>query len=105
MRELALLAVASLVLGCASKKSTSIPAPVAQLAQPSAALAFDPPVAYLLPEYVLARNFRQQAAYVGYDQTITTFSYIETDDRQYHFDKFNDFERRAYSGRSTVSYR
>ena len=105
MRVLALLVVASSIVGCASKRPAPVPAPVAQLAQPSAALAFDPPAGYPLPDYVLARGERQDRAYVGYDQTIMTFSHVETYDRQYHYDRFNDFERRAYSGRSTISYR
>ena len=109
MRCLALVAIGLLAVGCASsKKKQSEPAPppaVAQLAKPSAALAFDPPAAYPLPEEVLARDFRERNAYVGYDQTIATFSYVRTDDRQRLFDKFNDFERRAVSRRSTVSYR
>lgn len=105
MRSLLLVVLASLAVGCASRREKPAPAAVAQLATPGAALAFDPPAAYPLPEFALARNDRDRQAYVGFDQTIVTYSYVETDDRQYLYDRFNDFERRAYSGRSTVSYR
>ena len=106
MRSVVLIALLGLTVGCASNRQKSVaPAPVAQLTAPSAALAFDGPMTGALPEYALNRPGREGGAYVGYDETIVTWSYTRTDDRQYLFDDFNDYDRRAYSARVGVSYR
>ncbi|HEV7298606.1 MAG TPA: hypothetical protein VGN72_04515 [Tepidisphaeraceae bacterium] len=107
MRSLAVILSLGLITGCASHrdKTTAPPPPVAQLSQPSAALAFDVPGMQPLPEYVFARDLRQHAAYVGFDTAITTYAYVRTDDRQYIYDRFTDFERQAVSAKMWVSTR
>lgn len=115
MRCAVLLIAGLLLSGCASRAKTSVsmePQPEATLASyryedaSAAALAFDPPVlagAYL-PD--LDRSVRGEAAYVGYDEVITTFFYLRNDDRQiFHGDGADRYERRAISERFGVSYR
>ena len=106
MRGLAVIMSLLLVTGCASKsKKNAPPPPVAQLSQPSAALAFDVPGVMPVPEFVFGRDFREHAAYVGYDEAIVTYAYVRTDDRQYIYDRFTDFERQAVSAKTWVSVR
>jgi len=106
MRCLAAIVLIGLTLGCsATRHKNAPPAPVAQRSAPAAALAFDGPVNGTLPEYALDRPSRDPVAYVGYDLSIVIYSYTRTDDRQYLFDQFNDYDRQAYSTRIGVSYR
>jgi hypothetical protein len=94
------------IMGCASQHAdVEKPPAVAQLARPAGALAFDPPVSLQLADEVLARGPRQPAAFVGYDETSIVYSYIQTDDRQILFDRFNHYDRRAIITRLGVSYR
>jgi hypothetical protein len=91
-------------MGCASQQSNGKKS-VAQLAKPAAALAFDSPVGLPLPADALARAPRDRAAFVGFDQTSVVYSYIQTEDRQILFDRFNHYDRRAFFTRICVSYR
>lgn len=94
--------------GCAADRSKPVEATqplVFRRPAPAAALAFDAPTGLVLSYQALARDYRDPAAYVGYDDIVTTYSYTLTDDRQYLFDNFNDFERRVISARTSVSYR
>lgn len=105
MRCVLAMALLVLTVGCASQAPVEPPAPVAQLAAPAASLAFDAPAGGVVPEYVWNRDGRGPEAYVGFDESTITYSFIQTDDRQYLFDKFNDYDRRVYSTRVGVSYR
>jgi len=68
------------------------------------ALVFDPPVTASDPAPDLSRDGRQASAFVGYDDPITTFFYVRTDDR-WRLGHNDDYERRAVIERSGVSYR
>jgi hypothetical protein len=115
MRWLPGIVLLCLVVGCAAKPRAEKPArppaaaSEAQLEQVvvASALVFDPPIAINEQPLDLARDPRQAAAVVGFDQLTTTFFYLQTDDKQ-RFDNFNTggaFERRAVSQRFGVSFR
>ncbi len=108
MRAVFILLMLPLAVGCANQSTrkaeptrTFAPTPAA----PAAALAFDTPIAGELPYQMLAREYRSPAAYVGYDETIFTYSYTSTNDRQRLFDDFNHYERQVMSAKVSVSYR
>ena len=48
----------------------------------AAALAFDPPVLAGSPRVDLSRDDRQPAAFAGYQDTTTTFYFVNWDDKQ-----------------------
>ena len=88
-----LFAVAALIGGCAAQPRQQRSAVTPRPADPSAefdeevavtasALVFDPPVAAGLPALELARDVRQPAAFVAYDDVETTYFYLRLDDRQ-----------------------
>ena len=114
-----LIAASGLSLGCQSKSKsdccpTTAPSHVLVAPQPqrdedvaASALVFAPPIAANDQPLDLARDTRERAAFVGYDQTTTTFSFVETDDRQggFNFNTGDRFWRRAVSARVGVSTR
>jgi hypothetical protein len=96
------------LVGCAAHRSKTVEVSqplVFRDRAPAAAMVFDAPVARPLPTEALARLYRDPAAFVGYDDTIVTYTVVRTDDRQYLFDNFNDFERQTLSAKVSVSYR
>ena len=115
MRSVVIFVAGMLLTGCASRAKTSASMeshPDPTLASyryedaSASALAFDPPVvaAAYVPD--LDRTGRGEAAYVGYDEVITTFFYLRNDDRQiFQGDGADRYERRAISERFGVSYR
>ena len=115
MRSVVIIIAGMLLTGCAGRAKTSAsiePQPEATLASyryedaSAAALAFDPPVLAGAYQPDLDRTGRGEAAYVGYDEVITTFFYLRNDDRQiFHGDGADRYERRAISERFGVSYR
>jgi hypothetical protein len=115
MRCLAVILAAVLLTGCAARAKTSqrVEAqPEPQLAadryEPAeaSALAFDPPIVASALTPSLAREGRGEAAYVGFDEVITTRFYLRYDDRQVIQSRGPErYERRAISERFGVSYR
>jgi hypothetical protein len=102
------------MMGCASQapkppRAAHQPLPVLAVYReaPSAALVFDPPVISDQPPLDLSRDDRTPGAFVGYEETIATFYYVRTDDRQFDGSGLNQdrFERRAISTKVGVSYR
>ena len=90
------------VAGCATQ-----PPPVPQQASyvpvAAAALAFDPPIASDQPLPDTSRDGRSPSAFVGYEESVTTVSSV------YQRDEIRaangDFDRRAYTGRTSVTTR
>lgn len=70
----------------------------------AAALVFDPPVMVNNPPLNLSRSARNPAAFVSFDQTITTFYFLRSNDRQI-IGAAPYAERRAVTERFGVSYR
>jgi hypothetical protein len=116
MRCFALIVAGMLLAGCATRAKTSEQVqlgsePVMAAyrydeGSTASALAFDPPVIADAITPNLAREGRGEAAYVGYDETITTYFYLRNDDRQFiQGDGADRYERRAISERFGVSYR
>jgi len=119
MRGLSLVIVAAfLTVGCQSNSDPNCcpaTAPSHALVTPqmfdddvaAAALVFDAPTAADEMPLDLARGTRQPAAFVGYDQQTTTYSFVVTEDRQGNFNSNNGdhFWRRAFSARVGVSTR
>ncbi len=110
MRRSSLLVITLLAAGCAShgKHSASTepaqPLPPVYAERTATVLAFDPPTAPFDASAALSRDARQPAAVVGYDEVTVTSFYLRTDDRL--SDDFGDnYDRRAFSVRSGVSYR
>ncbi|MGN6506257.1 MAG: hypothetical protein ACTHM6_11910 [Tepidisphaeraceae bacterium] len=98
------LAAVCIGSGCASQPSADSSAnavpqheyrPVA-----AAALAFDPPIASQTPAPDLSREGRSLAAFAGYEQSVTSFSYVHQRDDQ-RFDN-GRFQRTAYSDTTSV---
>ncbi len=106
-----IIALMSLAAGCASKPRVSSremrhEAELQYAETGSAgALAFDPPIAQGGPRLNLSRSSRQPSAFVGFDQTVTTFFYVRSDDRQTEDHRNDRFERRAISEQFGSSYR
>jgi hypothetical protein len=118
VKTLAVLGAAILLAGCNAtpvqeRASARIPTLFqradeddgAQVATASA-LAFDPPLIANEQPVDLSREGRQPVAVLGYEDTVTTFSYTRSDD-WFGFDLNNGlhFQRRAVSERVGVSYR
>jgi hypothetical protein len=118
VKTLAVLGAAILLTGCnappVQEHTSSAHTPAlfqradgdpAQVATASA-LAFDPPLIANEPAIDLSREGRQPVAVLGYEDTVTTFSYTRSDD-WFGFDLNNGlhFQRRAVSERVGVSYR
>jgi len=70
----------------------------------AAALVFDPPIMANNPALDLSRSARNPAAFVSFDQTITTFYFLRSNDRQI-IGAAPYAERRAVTERFGVSYR
>ena len=116
MRCVALIVAGMLLTGCASRGKTSPPM-AASLPEPerenywyeartASALAFPPPVVADAATPNLSRAGRGEAAYVGFDEVITTHFYLRHDDRQVIQGSGPErYERRAISERTGVSYR
>ncbi len=106
-----IIALLVLATGCASKSKVSSRElrHDAELqyadAGSAGALVFDPPVAQGGPRLNLSRGPRQPSAFVGYDQTVTTFFYVRSDDRQTEDHRNDRFERRAVSEQFGTSTR
>ncbi len=103
MRSILIAALLSLLASCTSTR----PQPAASVAPhyedaPAAALAFTPPIAMDQPPLMLAREPREPAAFVGFEDLTATFFYICNDDVQFH-DGW--MVRRALSEKVGVSYR
>lgn len=110
-RTLLILALA--LIGCDSTPKTGnpvaeLPPRLPLLPVTAAALAFDPPVALAGPLPSLSRDGRQNAAFVGYESQITDTYFLSQRDQQ-RFDgrgeSHNQFDRTAYTGRSSVTTR
>jgi len=106
-----IIALLALSAGCASHRpeSSRLERQEAELryadASPAGALSFDPPIAQGNPRLNLSRTPRQPSAFVGFDQTVTTFFYVRSDDRQTENHNNDRFERRAISEQFGTSYR
>ena len=91
MRSIGVMLCALLVGGCAARHQRCATAHPpgnesivvnADAAITASALVFDPPVAAGQPSLELARDERQPAAFVSYDDVQTTYFYLRLDDRQ-----------------------
>ena len=111
MRQIRVLMIAGIALagvaGCAHRpKEPVTPAagkPIYEDA-PSASLVFSAPVTQGEPPVMLAREPREPAVFLGYDELSITSYYIRTDDRQ--SDDYTDRHyRRAVIQKSGISYR
>jgi len=107
-----ILALLYIAVGCAAKKAVQPPPTTAEApaTQPvyeesaSAALVFQPPIAMGEPQLALSREGREIEAFMGFDQTSTTYHYVRFDDRQ--SDDFEDgYERRSVTVQVGVSQR
>jgi len=108
MRWGAIIILAACLLGCHQNRKpvTVAPPPTTRPAEhASAALAFSPPVALDEPELQLWREGRELTAFGGYDQTISQYYYIRTDDRQNIWGDNDLLMRRAVSVRFGVNTR
>ena len=108
MRWGAMLILAACVLGCQkTRKPVSVaPLPTTRPAEHvSGALAFTPPIARNEPELQLWRDGRELTAFGGYDQTISQYYYIRTDDRQNIWNNDDTYMRRAVNVRFGVNTR
>ncbi len=108
MRWGAMLILAVCALGCHQNRKPAVAAPpptTRPTQHASAALAFAPPVARNEPELQLWREGRELTAFGGYEQTITQYHYVRTDDRQNIWGNDDTFMRRALSVRFGVSTR
>jgi hypothetical protein len=70
-----------------------------------AALAMDPPVTLDGPRLALARAPRERSAFLGFEQTTATWSWVRMDDRQTEDGRNDRLERRAVSVRVGTSVR
>lgn len=69
------------------------------------ALVFDLPEETFGPPLDLRRGKRQPMALLGYDEGVSEFYSVWTDDRQRENVKYDYYERRAVSVRSGARYR
>jgi hypothetical protein len=83
----------------------SEPAPAAKQRVVATALVFDLPEATFGPPLDLRRGGRQPVALLGYDEGVSEFYSVWTDDRQRENVNFDRYERRAVSVRSGARYR
>ena len=104
----------SLAAGCAAQPKHRQVAGVEDEfgpARPASALVFDPPVARDGPPLDLARDGRDQQAFVGYAEGVTEYFYLRWDDRQASYGSgrhggYDDrYERRAVSEKMGALYR
>jgi hypothetical protein len=100
-----------LMAGCATRQAAEQPARTHQIeprefdeATVASALVFTPPIVANQPPLELARDVRQPAAFVAYDQVFTTFFYVRLDDRQYISDDGRS-QRRVVSETFGISSR
>lgn len=102
-----LFAVAT--VGCAgsSDKTNVAEVPPVREYEPSSAsaLAFDPPLAMGQPLPSFDRDGRSVAAFAGYEEQVTTFSYTHQRDEIRVYNDFGSLERRAFSDRTTINTR
>jgi hypothetical protein len=77
---------ASALVGCAAARQPEAVAPIVEEVEPqpatAMALVFDPPVVLDEPPVDLAREPRERAAFVAFEDQAVTFYYIHIDDRQ-----------------------
>ena len=88
------LLLASILTGCAAQPKpavSQIDAPIA-----SSALAFDPPVTMNVAPIDLSRDTRGEAAFIGYEDSSTTYFDQYTDDRR-TTDNSDRLQRETYS--------
>ncbi|HEY0007761.1 MAG TPA: hypothetical protein VGB55_03470 [Tepidisphaeraceae bacterium] len=105
-----LLLIAIGLTGCDTTPKTGNPAVEASVRPPllpvtASALVFDPPVAYAQPMPDLSRGGRSPGAFVGYEQAISESFHLYQRDQQSGDGwgrSFNDFDRTAYFGRSSM---
>jgi hypothetical protein len=108
MRYVTILVLLAGIGGCAGSRPN--PNPTTALASaryidsPSAALVFTPPAALYGPPVLLPREERYPSAFVGFEETTTTFSYIRSNDRQGQ-NGGDCLFREAISEKIGVSYR
>ncbi|MGC4031453.1 MAG: hypothetical protein QM754_06915 [Tepidisphaeraceae bacterium] len=100
-----MLAVVS--VGCASHSDKPEAAQLPREYQPSSAsaLAFEPPVAIGQPMPSFDRDGRSIAAFAGYEEQVTTYSYTHQRDEIRVYNDFGSLERRAFSDRTTINTR
>ncbi len=79
-----LIFAATLLVGCAAQPSRNVVYVDREQMTPvaAAALVFDPPVTDPIPRYDYDREARQPQAYVGFQESVATYFYTRTDDRQ-----------------------
>jgi hypothetical protein len=65
----------------------------------------DPPATLDQPRLMLARDTRERSAFVGFEQTTATWSWVRMDDRQTEDGRNDRLERRAVSVRVGTSVR
>lgn len=96
--------------GCATsnqqaKVQERVDQPEGRVYQPagSAALAFDPPIAFADgPQPTFDRTGRAPEAFAGYEDQVTTYSYTHQRDEIRVFNDAGRLERRAYTDRTSV---
>jgi hypothetical protein len=98
------------VTGCAMQSNTVSPEQQATsrvyAPAPAAALAFDPPAIAGMPQLDLSRDGREAAAFVGYQDTTTTYYDLTQNDRQVLAGPDGSrLERQSVSETVGVSYR
>ena len=91
-------------IGCAKHPSTRVERPSGLRDRPASALVFTPAIALAEPEIDLARDVRQPAAFVGFEEPTATFFAVRSDDRQTS-DGTDRFVRRAVSVKVGVTHR
>jgi hypothetical protein len=90
--------ILSTLIGCAARPAASTaltPVPMAGYSYPASALCFTPPVAYALPPLDLSRDDRSPAAYAGFQQSTTSYTYTRIDDHQ-STDFLNSYDRQTF---------
>ena len=95
--------ICGLLVGCASEQpvvetGTSAGGPTAS------ALAFDAPITLYQPEVVVYRDSRGPGAFAGYEDSITTYAYVHTEDRQ-TTDSSDRYRNEAEIDTVTVAHR
>ena len=101
----------ALLGGCATNPNDKRPdpdaldAPRAYAPRAAAALAFDPPAALAGPAVPLDREGRAIEAFAGYEQQVTTYSYVHQRDEIRQIGPYGQLERQAYTDRLSVTTR
>ena len=106
-RLLLVAAMTACVAGCAATSPENQRPQTDALYAPrtAAALAFDPPVALASPAVPLDRDGRAVEAFAGYEQQITTYSYVHQRDEIQHYSRDGQLDRAAYTDRVSVTTR